>query len=41
MAKGLDSPDVRVRLGALDRWALELIDQDWMRGQAAKSEAEK
>ena len=41
MAKGLDSPDVRVRLRALDRCALELIDQDWMRGQAVKSEAEK
>ena len=41
MAKGLDSPDVRVRLRALDRCARELIDQDWMRGQAAKSEAEK
>lgn len=41
MAKGLDSPDVRVRLRALDRWALELIEQDWVREQAAKSEAEK
>jgi len=65
MAKELDSPDVRVRLQALDRWgqqaptgsvdplilaledkdervqarALELIEQDWMRAQAAKAVA--
>jgi len=66
MANDLDSPDVRVRLQALDRWgqqaptgavdplllalededegvqarALELIDQDWVRAQSAKAEAE-
>lgn len=67
MAKDLDSPDVRVRLRALETWgqqaptgavdplllalededervqarALELIEQDWARGQAAKLEAEQ
>ena len=63
----LASPDVRVRLQAVERWgqsappgavdplilaledtdervqarALELIEQDWMRAQAAKSEAKR
>jgi hypothetical protein len=63
MANDLDSPDVRVRLQALDRWgqqaptgavdplllalededervqarALALIEQDWVRAQAAKA----
>jgi HEAT repeat protein len=65
MANDLDSPDVRVRLQALDRWgqqaptgavdplilalededegvqarALALIEQDWVRAQAAETEA--
>ena len=65
MANDLDSPDVRVRLQALDRWgqqaptgavdplllalededegvqarALALIEQDWVRAQAAKAVA--